>query len=253
MDYTVPQTFTFDDNLSYTRKLTGDTFVKFVTPVPCEGCTPFFMPFVSGDVYHYQFNEAVQAVQFFDPGTDEEFISTAAIISGNTFKLDMSRMTKDCFYIKINGDCRLQHGYVRAETDCGRATVLLESDYDTVDFLGNDYTLNGYSNRTRVFAELEFIEEETETEENSDGEVTLHRIRDVYELRFMDYIENNSWMLTNLLKAVLRGENLRAAYKGDIYYFDRFTEAVSKQNDINESWLPLINLKTNWIEKDLKC
>ena len=255
MEHTYPQTFSgFTDNKSYTRKVDIDIFLDYVIPVPCQDCVSFFMPFTSTDVFHYQFNDQIQAVQFFNPTNDEEIITGAATISGKTFSIDFSQLTGiDCFYIKVNGDCRLQHGYTRAEVDCDRATVLLESFYSKNDFLGNDYTLNAYSNKVRVFAELEWKEEETETEEDSDGKVTLQKIRSVYELRFMEEIDNGSWMLSHILKSVLRGDGLQATYNGETYQFDRFTDGVAKDNDTSESWMPIIDLKTSWIEQDYKC
>lgn len=245
MIYEIEQTFTFESNESYARILSLEDIANFVEPVPCEDCVKFFMPFTSSDVVNFAFNSAVIGVDFYNPKDDAPISKNGSvIINENGFTLDFSKLDPalNCFYIKVNGDCRLQHGYVRHEIDCGRKTFTLESFYSSKDLLGNDYA-DGYSNKIRFFGETEFIRFDQETEENSEGTIKSHEVRKVYAVRF-DPIANDSWILNALLNSVLLGNDITLTREtGEVIVMDSFADAVEK-DDLSEEWAFTIELRT---------
>ncbi len=244
--------FTFSNANTYSRRLSLQALVKFVTPIPCVSCPQFFFPFLATDEFHFQSNGEVIQVEVINAETDQE-ITGVSSFTEKGFKLDFSKIpdTVNCVKIITNGACTLQHGYQRVREDCGMSTVLIESTYKKEDCLGYDYT-TGYSNRIRIYAELEHISEEAETEEENDR-VISEEIRSVYELRLLKELEPDSWMLKRLLKSVLRGNEPTTTYKGETIKFDKFTEGIEKNNEINENWLPVIKLRTPPCEKNLIC
>ena len=74
------------------------------------------------------------------------------------------------------------------------------------------------------------IGEESEVEEDEDGNVTSMKVWDKYQLRIESLLKPG-WALQHLLKAVLRGNDLKGTFQGTEYLFLKFTEQVSKNNE----------------------
>lgn len=252
MIYEYPQTFT-DFNLRTKAVILDlESYFDFVIPVPCGDCREYFLPFLETDVFWFQFNFAVVTVELKKESDGSVITPDGVTIDGNQFSVDMSELPSniECFYIEVNGFCRLRHGYEKARCS---DTVLIEGIYgeNKTDLNGVTYQ-NGFSNRVRLYAELEKTADETE-ELRVNDRLTSIKIQDVYELRSNRLLKNQSWILGHLLKSVLRAPSINAEYQGNSYLYETMTEQSEKNNDNSPSWLPRFILKTPAVEQDLIC
>lgn len=253
MIYEYPQTFT-DFNLR-TKAVVLDLapYFDFVIPVPCGDCREYFLPFLDTDVFWFQFNEIVNTVELKRESDSTVITPDGVTIDGKQFSIDYSQIPSDvdCFYIEVNSDCRLRHGYERVK--CDKDTVLIEGVYGEgkTDLNGVNY-INNFSNKVRIYAELEKTADETE-EIRVNDRLTSLKLRDIYELRSNRLLKNPSWILGHLLKSVLRAPSINAEYRGNSYIYETLVEQSEKNNDNSPSWLPIFALKTPAVEQDLIC
>lgn len=252
MIYEYPQTFTPLSIRSRGILLSLASYFDFVVPVPCASCREYFLPYEDGDKFWFQFNQTVNTVELKDEHTDAIINPDGVTIDGKQFSIDTSLLPPSlaCFYVVVNGDCRLTHGYEKAKC---KETVLIEGLYENgrKDIQGNSY-LNGYSNRLRIYADLEYVGDEIEEKTVNDIKTAVI-IRDLYELRPTVLINNNSWLLKHLLKSVLRAPTIKATFGNNTYLYETLSDGVEKGNDLSDKWHPVITLKTVAKTQDLIC
>ncbi len=116
--------------------------------------------------------------------------------------------------------------------------------------MGNLYS-NGYSNRMRLFGQLEWVSEETEQVKQNE-KVTSSTARSVYNLR-PKLVKNQSWALKQLLKSVCRADTVKAKYLGNTYFYDAVQDAVEKGNETSFDWHPNIILRTKAEKLNYYC
>ncbi len=252
MIYDYPQTFVPQSLRSRAIALPLAEYFNFVVPVPCGDCRQYFLPFAEDDVFFFQFNDNVLSVVLKDELTDDVISPNGVSIDGKQFSIDFSQIDASvkCFYITVNGDCRLSHGYERATC---RDTVLCEGIYlaGSKDLQGNRYS-NSFSNRIRIYGQLEWVSEETEQETKNDRIVST-TARSVYQLRPSAMLKKESWALKRLLKTVLRADTVKITYQGIAYFYDSISETVDKGNDASFSWHPTITLRTKPEKLNFQC
>lgn len=242
MTYEYPQDFTPVSSNSFTRIIRLSELPADIESVPCTGCVEKFLPYTASDQFFFQFTEDIEEVRFYRATDDTEVIATEAIeFFGTKMFSVIPYLVGGCFYIKVNNDCRLQHGYEPAPTDCGQKTALIESDYKKLDERGNDYSDGIYSNRIRFYADLWHSAEETDTKEEN-GRVVETKVRSVYTLRIEESFSPESWALFHLLKSALRGSPVRVTFDGKTHIFERFTDSIDKYED-EQAWAFEIKLK----------
>lgn len=251
--YHYPTTYIYQEIDTYSKLLELDSFINYVIPIPFDSNNQYYIPFTDEDVFNFCTNETVSQVQFFEQCSEDEIVQLSAVtINGKCFTIDFSEFADSikCFRIKVNGQ-PLEYGFTRADDGC-RNTVTIESFYETYDPLGYSYIGGSYSNKTRLFAELEHVGQEKEVEEQ-DGEVISTKVYEVYELRLTEGLKQGSFILNKLLNSILLGKDITVITNGVTHVFDKHIDGVNKDNDLNEDWYSTIVLRKKPIEVDYIC
>lgn len=226
-----------------------------ITPcVDCSVCPLYVLPFFETDIFTYTLDFKITLVELLD--LNEDLIQTQnSWANNNLLSVNFADIPLiNCFRIRLNGECCFEFSYERITEDCHiKNTLLIWSDFDGVDCLGNRYP--AFSNKMRIYAYINHISDTSETEQTEDR-ITSEKIREIYLLEF-NHGERGlipeTYISELFRKSTLRGTTIYVEKSEKTYIFDKFTDGIEKGVDSTKIWYPKIRLQTFPCELDFIC
>lgn len=256
---------TFSYNLTDTKIESGTVtrtrdispFYECVSITPCVDCSVcplYILPYVETDIFTYTLDFKITLVELLN--LDGTLIQTQnSWASNNLLTVNFADIPAiDCFRIRLNGECCFEFSYEKLEKECHiKNTLLIWSDFDSVDCLGNRYP--SFSNKIRIYAYINHISDTSETEQTEDR-ITSEKIREVYLLEFNNGERGlipGSYLSELFRKATVRGTTVYVETSEKTYIFDKFTDGIEKGVDSTAIWVPKIPLQTFPCELNFIC
>lgn len=226
-----------------------------ITPcVDCSVCSSYILPFFETDIFTYTLDFKIVLVELLDLNGDLIQTQNSWAVN-NLLTVNFADIPEiDCFRIRLNGECCFEFSYERITEECKlQKTLLIWSDFDSSDCLGNRYP--AFSNKVRIYAYMNHISDTAETEQ-TDDRVTSEKIREIYLLEFNRGdrgLVPESYFSELFRKATIRGTTIYVETNEKLYIFDKFTEGIEKGVDSSKNWYPKIKLQTFPCELDFIC
>lgn len=226
-----------------------------ITPcVDCSVCPLYVLPFFETDTFAYTLDFRITLVELLN--LDGTLIQTQnSWANGSLLTVNFSDITEiNCFRIRLNGECCFEFSYERITEDCHKNnSLLIWSEYDNVDCLGNRYP--AFSNKVRIYAYINHISDTSEVEEK-DGKVVSEKLREVYLLEFNRGdrgLVPDTYFSALFRRATMRGSIIYVETAENTYIFDKFTDSIERGTDATKNWYPKIRLETLPCELDFIC